>query len=72
MEEFSTGKEKKGKQKAGKKDAVKVTEDNDTKQQAKNTEEFEVMKKKTKRMLFGLISVIVAAVAGIMAYKYMH
>ncbi|MGI6500638.1 MAG: PrgI family protein [Anaerostipes sp.] len=72
MEELSTGKKKKGKQKAGKKDVAKVTEDNDTKQQAKNTEEFEAMKKKTKRMLVGLIGVIVAAVAGIMAYKYMQ
>ena len=30
------------------------------------------MKKKTKRILFAGIGVIVAAVAGIMAYKYMQ
>ena len=72
MEEPLTGKKKKGKQKAGKKDSVKACDGNDTKQQAKNTEELEAMKKKTKRILFGLIGVIVAAVAGIMAYKYMQ
>ena len=72
MKELSTGKKKKRKQKAGKKEAVKVTEDNDTKQQTKNTEEFEAMKKKAKRMLFGVIGIIVVAVAGIMAYKYMQ
>ena len=30
------------------------------------------MKKKTRNMLFGLVAVIVAAVAGIAAYKAMH
>lgn len=38
----------------------------------KKQEEFEEMKKKTRNMLFGLIAVIVAAVAGIAAYKSMH
>ena len=35
-------------------------------------EEFEAMKKKTRNMLLGLVAVIVAAVAGIAAYKAMH
>ncbi len=30
------------------------------------------MKKKTRNMLIGLVAVIVAAVAGIAAYKAMH
>jgi len=30
------------------------------------------MKKKTRNMLLGLVAVIVAAVAGIVAYKAMH
>lgn len=30
------------------------------------------MKKKTRNMLLGLVTVIVAAVAGIAAYKTMH
>jgi hypothetical protein len=30
------------------------------------------MKKKTRNMLLGLVAVIVAAVAGIAAYKAMH
>ena len=30
------------------------------------------MKKKTRNMLLGLVTVIVAAVAGIAAYKAMH
>ena len=72
MEKPLTGKKKKGKQKAGKIDSVKACDGNDREQQAKNTEELEAMKKKTKRILFGLIGVIVAAVAGIMAYKYMQ
>ena len=38
----------------------------------KKQEEFEAMKKKTRNMLFGLVAVIVAAVAGIAAYKAMH
>ena len=38
----------------------------------KKQEEFEAMKKKTRNMLLGLIAVIVAAVAGIAAYKSMH
>lgn len=68
MELLGTDKKKKGK--AGKKQAVSETQ-TDT-QKAKNQEEFEAMKKKTKRMLFAGIGVIVAAVAGIMAYKYMQ
>ncbi len=38
----------------------------------KKQEEFENMKKKTKRMVLGLVAVIVAAIAGITAYKYTH
>ena len=38
----------------------------------KKQEEFEEMKKKTRNMLFGLIAVIAATVAGIAAYKSMH
>ena len=38
----------------------------------KKQEEFEAMKKKTRNMLLGLVAVIVAAVAGIAAYKAMH
>ena len=38
----------------------------------KKQEEFEAMKKKTRNMLFGLVAVIVAAVAGIAVYKAMH
>lgn len=38
----------------------------------KRQEEFEAMKKKTRNMLLGLVAVIVAAVAGIAAYKAMH
>ena len=38
----------------------------------KKQEEFEAMKKKTRNMLLGLVAVIIAAVAGIAAYKAMH
>ena len=38
----------------------------------KKQEEFDAMKKKTRNMLLGLVAVIVAAVAGIAAYKAMH
>ena len=38
----------------------------------KKQEEFEAMKKKTRNMLLGLVAVIVAAAAGIAAYKAMH
>lgn len=38
----------------------------------KNQEEFEAMKKKTKKMLIGCIAVVVAAIAGIVAYKTTH
>lgn len=68
MELLGTDKKKKGK--AGKKQAVSKMQ-TDT-QKAKNQEELEEMKKKTKRMLFAGIGVIVAAAAGIMVYKYMQ
>ena len=68
MEQLGTGKKKKGK--AGKQaEPVGNMTDN---QKAKNQEEFEAMKKKTKRILFVSIGAIVAAVAGLMAYKYMQ
>ena len=35
----------------------------------KKKEEFEAMKKKTKRMLLGIIAVMIAAVAGLVIYK---
>lgn len=35
----------------------------------KNKEEFEAMKKKTKKMLIGVVAVIIAAVAGLVFYK---
>ena len=38
----------------------------------KKQEEFEAMKKKTRNLLLGLVAAIVAAVAGIAAYKSMH
>lgn len=38
----------------------------------KKQEEFEAMKKKTRNMLLGLVAMIIAAVAGIAAYKAMH
>ena len=38
----------------------------------KKQDEFEAMKKKTRNMLLGLVAVIIAAVAGIAAYKAMH
>ena len=41
-------------------------------EQVKKKGEFEAMKKKTRNMLLGLVAVIVAAVAGIAAYKAMH
>ena len=61
MEQLGTGKKKKRK-------AGKQAEN----QNAKNQEEFEAMKKKTKRILFVCVGAIVAAVAGLMAYKYMQ
>ncbi|MBR3770673.1 MAG: PrgI family protein, partial [Clostridium sp.] len=36
---------------------------------AKNQEEFEAMKRKTKNILLGMIAVIIAAVAGIAIFK---
>ena len=38
----------------------------------KKQEEFEAMKRKTRNMLFGVIAVIVAAVAGVAVYKSMR
>lgn len=61
MEQLGTGKKKKRK-------AREQAEN----QNAKNQEEFEAMKKKTKRILFVSVGAIVAAVAGLMAYKYMQ
>ena len=68
MELLGTDKKKKGK--AGKKQAVSETQTDV--QKAKNQEEFEVMKKKTKKLLLACVGVIMAAVAGLVAYKYMQ
>lgn len=38
----------------------------------KNQEEFEAMKRKTKNILLGMVDVIIAAVAGVVAYKSTH
>ena len=53
------------KKKGRKAEPETVTADSAVKKQ----EEFEAMKKKTRNMLLGLVAVIVAAVAGIAAYK---
>ncbi|MDD3241007.1 MAG: PrgI family protein [Lachnospira sp.] len=68
MELLGTDKKKKGK--AGKKQVASETQTDV--QKAKNQEEFEAMKKKTKKLLFACIGVIAAAVAGLVAYKYMQ
>lgn len=57
----NTGKKKKGKKETD-------LEGSDT---IKKQEEFETMKKKTRNILFGMIAVIVTAVAGLAAYKAM-
>ena len=56
------------KKKGRKAEPETVTADSAVKKQ----EEFEAMKKKTRNMLLGLVAVIVAAAAGIAAYKAMH
>ena len=56
------------KKKGRKAEPETVTADSAVKKQ----EEFEAMKKKTRNMLLGLVAGIVAAVAGIAAYKAMH
>lgn len=55
--------------KKGKKAETEITTSESA---VKKQEEFEAMKKKTRNMLLGLVAVIVAAVAGIAAYKAMH
>jgi uncharacterized membrane protein YraQ (UPF0718 family) len=59
LETNSTGKKKKGNQNP----EGEATDTN------KNREEFETMKKKTRNILFGLIAVIVAAVAGLAIFR---
>ena len=56
------------KKKGRKAEPETVTADSAVKKQ----EEIEAMKKKTRKMLLGLVAVIVVAVAGIAAYKAMH
>ena len=56
------------KKKGRKAEPETVTADSAVKKQ----EEFEAMKKKTRNMLLGLVAVVVAAAAGIAAYKAMH
>ncbi len=55
----NTGKKKKGKPIAD----AKASENTN------NKEEFEAMKKKTRNILFGMIAVIIAAVAGVAIFK---
>ena len=55
----NTGKKKKGKAKT----EGEVTDTNN------NREEFEAMKRKTRNILFGMIAVIIAAVAGVAIFK---
>lgn len=38
----------------------------------KNQEEFEAMKKKTKKILLGMLAAVAAAVVGVVAYKSTH
>ena len=68
MELLGTGKKKKGKAEK----TSEIPKAMDDSQKAKKQEEFEAMKKKTKRMLFVGIGVVAAAVAGLVAYKYMQ
>ncbi len=55
-----------GKKKKGKKTGAEPGEAN------KNQEEFEAMKNKTKKLLIGMGTVIIAAIAGVIVYKNMH
>lgn len=68
MGQLGTGKTKKRKSGKQTESVSDVTEN----QKTKNQEEFEAMKKKTKRLLFVSIGAIAAVVAGLMAYKYMQ
>lgn len=61
-EQSNTGKKKK----AGKGANPEVTDN------TRNKEDFEVMKRKTKGILIGMIAAAVAAVAGVVAYKATH
>lgn len=56
--------------KKGKK--AKETEPQTNESVMKKQEEFEAMKRKTRNMLFGVIAVIVAAIAGVAVYKSMR
>ena len=49
-----------------------ITDESKIENQGNRREEFEAMKKKTKKMLIGCIAVVVAAIAGIVAYKTTH
>lgn len=55
--------------KKGKKAETEITTSESA---VKKQEKFEEMKKKTRNMLLGLVAIIIAAVAGIAAYKAMH
>lgn len=63
MELIETGKKKKGK-------AGKQPEGETDKQNRKNQEEFEAMKKKTRNILVGCVAAILAVVAGLAVFKY--
>lgn len=55
----NTGKKKKG----------KMDVDTKASDKANNKEDFEAMKKKTRNILFGMIAVIIVAVAGLAIFK---
>ena len=61
-EQSNTGKKKK----AGKGAKPEATDN------TRNKEDFEAMKRKTKGILIGMIAAVVAAVAGVVAYKVTH
>lgn len=69
MELLGTNKKKKGKSREKSRRYPKHRQIH-RKQRIK--EEFEAMKKKTKKLLLACIGVIAAAVAGLVAYKYMQ
>ena len=65
---YEMGQNEQVKKKGKKKESEVTTADSVVKKQ----EEFEAMKKKTRNILLGLVALIVAAVAGIAAYKAMY
>ena len=73
MEVNGTGKKnKRNKLKSGTNNITEESIIASSENNRKNQEEFEAMKKKTKKLLLACIGVIAAAVAGLVAYKYMQ